>query len=212
VRFLSNQNKEHRLQKFSLQTLLIGSLLIGSLLTAALVPALHAQSDTAKIHVGTVNVDFDKAMINPSLWHLMGHAKMTSDDYDLYAADIKVYFVPASKAGSKPGSKAGASVLSQAVAEGGATPDSQVIAHIRRPLDSAAFEIYSDKAVYLPDSKRPGGGTITFTAHVKIITKSGFFAEPSVSTFESATVLLGAGKDYPQLETGAGHMTFTPAQ
>ena len=177
------------MQKLSLKTLLIGSLLIGSLLTALLV-GVYAQSDTAKIHVGTVNVDFDKAMLNPGFLHLMGHAKITSDDYDLYAADIKLYSAPAGKTESKTG----ASGLRQAVAEGGAAPESQVIAHIRQPLQSETFEIYSDRAVYLPDNTRPSGGTMKFTGHVKVITKSGFFAEPSVSTFESATVLLGAGK------------------
>ena len=173
-------------------------------LPAALAGVIYAQTDTAKIHVGEVNIVFDKATYNPSLLHLMGHAKMTSDDYDLYAADIKAYTLP--------GSKPGASGLQQAVAEGGATPGSQVIAHIRQPLQSEDFEIDSDRAVYVPDHTRPDGGSMKFTSHVKVITKSGFLAVPSVSTFETATVLLGAGSDYPKIETGAGHITLTPAQ
>lgn len=173
-------------------------------LSAAFAGIIHAQSDTAKLHVGKVDIVFDKATYTPSFLHLMGHAKMTSDDYDLYAADIKAYTLP--------GSKTGASGLQQAVAEGGATPGSQVVAHIRQPLQSEDFEIDADRAVYLPDPTRPSGGSMKFTGHVKVITKSGFLAEPSVSTFETATVLLGTGSDYPKIETGAGHITLTPAQ
>lgn len=178
-------------------------MLSGALL-AALTGVIHAQSDTAKLHVGKVDIVFDKATYTPSLLHLMGHAKMTSDDYDLYAADIKAYTLP--------GSKTGASGLQQAIAEGGATPGSQVIAHIRRPLQSEDFEIDSDRAVYLPDSTRPSGGSMKFTGHVKVITKSGFLAEPSITTTETATVLLGVGSDYPKIGMDVGHITLTPAQ
>ena len=178
--------------------------ILAGLLLTALLPAARAQTDKQKINVGTVTVDFDKATLNPGLWHLMGHANITSDDYDLRAADITITFAP--------GSKTGASGLRQAVAEGGAVPGAQVIAHIRRVLQSEAYEIYADRAVYLPDRSRPSGGTMKFTGHVKVITKSGFLAEPSVSTFETATVLLGAGSAYPQVQTGPGHITLTPAQ
>jgi hypothetical protein len=139
------------------------TILIGLLLTA-LVSGVYAQSDTAKIHVGTVHLDFDGSKTNPGFTDLTGHVKITSDNYDLYAADIKVY--------SAPGTKTAASGIQRAVAVGGAVPGSQV----------------------------------------KVITKSGFLAEPSLSTFEIATVLLGAGSDYPKIETGAGHITLTPAQ
>ncbi len=176
---------------------------MGTLL-AALLPAVYAQTDTAKIHIGTVHLDFDKSTGSPAFTHLMGHVKITSDDYDLYAADIKLY--------SAPGSKTDASGIQRAVAEGGATPGSQVIAHIRQPLQSEEFEIDSDRAVYLPDHTRPSGGTMKFTGHVKVITKSGFLAEPSVLTTDTATVLLGVGSDYPAVDTGPGHLTLTPAQ
>jgi len=171
------------------------------LLGAALLPGTLAQTDTSKVHVGTINVDFDKAVLNPALWHLTGHAKITSDDYDLVAADIKVTFAP--------GTKSGVSGLREAVAVGG---DAQVVAHIRQPLQSAAYEVHSDRAVFLPDNSRPSGGILKFTGHVKVITKSGFLAGPSVSTTDTATILLGVGAAYPQVETGPGHLTLTPAQ
>lgn len=176
-------------------------LILVLLLSSILLPGTHAQSETSKPNIGTVNVDFDKAVLSPGLWHLVGHAKITSDDYDLVAADIKVTFAPSSKPG--------VSGLREAVAAGG---DTQVAAHIRQPLQSTSYEVHSDRAVFLPDTGRPGGGTLKFTGHVKVITKSGFFAAPSVSTTDTATILLGVGADYPQVETGPGHITLTPAQ
>ncbi len=180
---------------------------MGALLTA-LMPALYAQTDTTKIHIGTVHLDFDKSKSDPAFTDLIGHVKITSDNYDLYAADIKLYSAP----GSKTQTSDIQSGIQRAVAEGGATPGSQVIAHIRQPLQSEEFEIDSDRAVYLPDHSRPSGGTMKFTGHVKVITKSGFLAEPSVLTTDTATVLLGAGSEYPAVDTGPGHLTLTPAQ
>ncbi|MGI4791406.1 MAG: hypothetical protein ACRYFS_21470 [Janthinobacterium lividum] len=199
------------------KTILAGSLVLTTLLTG-----VYAQSEKTKpagapqSKIGKVNVDFQKATLNPSLWHLMGNAKITSNDYDLIAADIKISFMPGTK--TKP------SALSQAVAEGGVAPNSQVLTHIRqllkstdpalkssaKPQQSVSYEIFSDQAVYLPVRTRPGGGKINFTGHVKIITTSSSLTEPSISTFESASVLLGAGEDYPQIDTGAGHITLTP--
>ncbi len=178
---------------------------ISLLLLAALVPAVHAQTDaTTTIHVGKVDMDYDKATLGPSFAHLIGHVKITSEDYDLSAADIKLY--------STPGSKSAASGLQRAVAESGSVPGSQVVAHIRRPLQSEEFEIDADRAVDLPGPSRPRGGSMKFTGHVKVITKSGFLAEPSLTTTDTATVLLGAGSDYPSVNTGPGHITLTPAQ
>lgn len=190
------------------------TLLLGLLLGTALLPGTQAengssqngssQNGTAASKVGTVNVDFDKAVLNPELWHLTGHAKITSQDYDLTSADIQVMFTP--------GAKAGASGLREAVAVGGAVPGTQVVAHIRQPLQSASYTINSDRAVYQPDASRPSGGLLKFTGHVKVITKLGFLAEPSLATTDEAVVLLGVGADYPSVSTGLGHITLTPAQ
>lgn len=171
-----------------------------------LLPVAHAQSDTSKIHIGTIQVSWKIAATQtPDFLDLKGHVKITSDDYDLYADDIKAY--------SAPRSKTGPSGLQKAVAVGGAVPGTQVIAHIRRPLDSESTEIYSDRAVYTPDRTRPSGGKMTFTGHVKVVTTSGFFAEPSVSTFDNGvTFLLGVGEEYPRFDSGPGHITLTPAQ
>lgn len=183
----------------------IAEKIIGSSLFLALALSLaYAQSGTTQTPIGEVNITFDRAVYDPALLHLIGHAKITSDSYDLYAADIKAY--------TAPGDKASASGIQKAVAEGGASPGTQVVAHIRQPLQNQSFEITADRAVYQPDASRPSGGEIKFTGHVKVVTKSAFLAEPSVSTFETATVLLGAGPDYPKIDTGAGHIILTPAQ
>jgi hypothetical protein len=182
----------------------------------ALMPGAIAQNDSygvdskpkiAPVTIGPVNVNFDHATLAPGLWHFTGSVTLTSEDYDLNAEDIKIIFDPESR---KIPKKNGTAALSRAVAVG--LPDKPVIAHLRRPLESQDYTIYSDQAVYVPDLTRPSGGKMEFTGHVKVITDSGFLAVPSVSTFGSATVLLGAGTEYPQVITGAGHITLTPAQ
>ena len=172
-------------------------------LLLVLSPAARAQNNAAP-HIGKVDVRFDEASLTPGAYHLTGHVVMTSDDYDLTAEDVKIVSSPASN------TKKAASSIRQATATG--TPAKQVVAHIRRPLESETYEIYADRAVYQPDSSRPAGGSLTFTGNVKEVIKSGFFAEPSIGTFDHATVLLGPGRDYPQVQTGAGHITLTPAQ
>lgn len=175
-------------------------------LSACLLPSGYGQSDAPNLHVGNIQASWTGSLSGtPAFAHMKGQVRVTSDDYDLYADDIKLY--------SAPGGKSGASGLQQAIAVGGAVPGSQVVAHIRRPLESESSEINADRAVYLPDKSRPSGGKMTFTGHVKVTTKSGFLAEPSVTTFDDGvTFLLGAGPNYPRIDSGPGHMTLTPAQ
>ena len=183
------------------RTVIAPFLLVSALFWAALPLGTYAQNDTSKPNVGTAKIYADKTISTPTLVHLVGHASVTSENYDLLAADIKAYL--------PSGSRAGAGVK-EAVAEG--KPGLQVIAHIRQPLQSASYTINSDRAVYQPDMSRPSGGSLKFTGHVKVITKLGFLAEPSVSTTDTATILLGVGADYPQLVTGPTYITLTPAQ
>ncbi len=169
---------------------------------------LSAQTDPEKpasrVSVGKVDVDFQYGKLTPGLWHLTGRVKMKTENYDLTGEDLRIVFA---------GGKSGASALAKATADGNPAMGIQVHANIRQPLQGQAYVITADHAVYLPDNSRPGGGSMTFTGHVKIVTKSGFLAEPSVSTTDRATLLLGADKIlYPQLETGPAHITLTPAQ
>lgn len=196
------------MQKSNVASMLL-LLLSATGLTASLTSAVSAQSNAGKSasgpRLGRINGHFEYSKLAPSLWHFVGPIGITSEEYDLAAGDIKVFFLPG---------KAGRSTLDRATADGGPATGGQVDVHVKRPLESQAYEIKSDHAVYTPDDTRPNGGRMVFTGHVVVITDSGFLAEPSVSTFDTkpVTVLLGRGDDYPQLETGPGHVVLTPAQ
>jgi len=185
------------------------ALAAGTALLALAPLALSAQdapSPKSSLKLGRVEGDVQQSALSPALWHFVGHITITSEDYDLAAHDIKVHF----KTGK--GKTAGASTLINAVAEGDPGAGVPVVVHVRRPLESQSYEIRADHAVYLPIAAAPETGKMDFTGHVRVITRSGFLAEPSLSTTDRATVLLGAGDDFPQLATGPAHIVLTPAQ
>lgn len=162
-----------------------------------------AAGKTGGFKIGTVDLVAKSAQYRPGLVHLQGRVSITSEDYDLAGEDVKVY-------STQPSS--GKPMLKNAVVEGDLAAGRQVIAHIRQPLQGQAYKIFSDHAVYTPDNARPGGGRMDFTGHVKVIANSGFLAEPSVTVTDHATILMGQGDDYPQIETGPAHIIITPAQ
>ena len=155
------------------------------------------------IKVGTVDIVARSAQGQPGLLHLKGQVKMTSENYDLAGEDVQIF-------SSQPAG--GQSALKKAVIEGNLAAGQQVIAHIRQPLQGQSYQIFADHAVYLPDASRPGGGQMEFQGHVKVVTNSGFLTEPSVSTTDHATILMGQGNHYPQVLTGPAHIVLTPAQ
>jgi hypothetical protein len=183
-------------------------------LTTLTVFPLSAQNDAAPagsaLHFGQVNMSWLKSVkYTPTGAQFAGGVKMTSENYDLSCETLTFIFEkPSGKV--KSGGIGGA--LSKATAESNPATGAQVIADIRRPLEGQTFHVLADQAVYVPDKTRPGGVALHFTGHVQVITSSGFFAEPSVMTTDEATFLLGTGADYPQLNTGPGHITVTPAQ
>lgn len=184
--------------------------LLVPLLLLCTAPAWPAPDDgggaKSRPQIGKVDVDYQHGDFKPALWHLTGSVKMKSDNYDLASDDLVVNFAP------KNSAAAGASSLEKVTAASDPKSSRQVVAHIRRPLESEAYEIEADKAVYTPDTSRPGGGAMRFTGNVKVTSRSGFLAEPSISTTDRATVLLGTGDEYPQIQTGPAHITLTPAQ
>lgn len=187
------------------------TLAVGLALLALAPLALSAQDAPASgpkagLKLGRIEGDVQQSALSPALWHFVGHITITSEDYDLAAHDIKVHF----KTGK--GKTAGASTLINAVAEGDPGAGVPVVVHVRRPLESQSYEIRAEHAVYLPIAAAPETGKMDFTGHVRVITRSGFLAEPSVSTTDRATVLLGAGDAFPQLATGPAHIVLTPAQ
>ncbi len=193
----------HKLNILGLPLLTVA---LAAFAAASLTAQTAAVKSSSGLNVGTVNVDFGKSfLILGHQWHFSAGVKMTSEQYDLTAEDVVAAFAPG------PGGKA---ALLKATAEGRPGKNGQVDAHIRQPLEGRAFEVLADHAVFVPDKSRPNGGRMDFTGHVKVISNSGFLAEPSVSTFENGpvTVLMGQGDDYPQLQTGPGHIVITPAQ
>lgn len=73
------------------------------------------------------------------------------------------------------------------------------------------YQFQADHAVYVPDNARPGGGRIDLTGHVRVAVNAPVALDgPLVTVTDHAVVLLGQGTAYPQVETGAGHLTFTP--
>ena len=156
----------------------------------ALIPvSLPAQSEADKPasrpKLGQIEGDVQYSKLTPSLLHFVGRITLTSDEYDLAAEDIKVFLHPGK------GGASGKSAIEKAMADGNA--DKQVDVHVRRPLQSEAYEILADHAVYLPDPSRPGYGQMDFTGHVIVNSRSGFLVGPSVAIMGQGHAAAGAG-------------------
>lgn len=166
---------------------------------------IQKTNKTTTLKIGAVNISFGGSFLRVNRLHFLAGVQMTSAQYDLMAEDVQATL-------SSP--KSGHTGLAGATAEGSAAKKTQVIANVKQPLQGEAFEIFADHAVYVPDYTRPGGGRIDFTGHVMVLSRSGFLAGPAPADFGNGpvTVLLGQGEDYPQLQTGPGHIVVTPAQ
>ena len=168
-------------------------------------PAQQAGKTDSSLKIGTVNVSFGGFFLTGSRARFSAGVRMTSEQYDLMAEDVQATLAPA---------KGGHGGLTKATAEGSQAKKTQVVAHVKQPLEGKDVEIFADHAVYVPENSRPGGGRIDFTGHVKVIGMSGFLAGPAPADFGDGpvTVLLGQGEDYPQIAAGPGHIVVTPAQ
>ena len=187
------------------------SLALASVLLVTAPLALSAQERAARSgpslkfgKFGKVTAVVQSSFLTPLLLHLIGSIRVTSEQYDLTAGDVKIYFPP------KKGRSAGQPPLDRATADGG--PGGQVDVHVRRPLESESYEILADHAVYVPDKAKPDYARMDFTGHVTVAGRSGFLVGPGVMTTDRAALLLGPGDDYPQLSTGPAHVTATPAE
>ena len=167
--------------------------------------AQKAGKTTSSLKIGAVNVSFGGFFLKGSQGRFSAGVRMTSEQYDLTAEDVLATLASA---------QSGHSGLAGATAAGSTAKKTQVVAHVKQPLQGEAFEIFADHAVYVPDYARPGGGRIDFTGHVRVLSMSGFLAGPAPGDFGNGpvTILLGQGDDYPQLQTGPGHIVVTPAQ
>ncbi len=155
--------------------------------------------------IGTVNISFGGFLLIGNRGHFSEGVRMTSAQYDLAAEDVTATQAPP---------KSGHSGLTGATAAGSLAKKTQVVAHVKQPLQGEEFQISADHAVYVPEYERTDGGRIDFTGHVTVVSRSGFLAGPAPADFGNGpvTVLLGRGDDYPQIQTGPGHIVATPAQ
>lgn len=110
----------------------------------------------------------------------------------------------------RPGAKGkGAVGLARAVLEPAA--GGQVSGHFTDIAQGRSYHFQADRAVYVPDSSRAGGGRVDLTGHVQIAVSAPVALDgPLLTRTDHAVVLLGPGPSYPQVETGAGRITFTP--
>ena len=161
--------------------------------------------ETTARKIGEVNIVFGRLLLVGNRGRFSKGVQMTSAQYDLTAEDVTATQAPP---------KSGHSGLAGATAEGSLAKKTQVIAHIKQPLQGEEFQIFADHAVYVPEYGRPGGGRIDFTGHVTVVSRSGLLAGPAPADFGNGpvTVFLGQGEDYPQLDTSPGHIVLTPAQ
>lgn len=169
------------------------------------VSAQKAGGAPSSLKIGAVDVTFGGFSLKGTQGRFSAGVKMTSAQYDLTAEDVQAAL-------TSP--QSGHSGLARATAEGSRVKKTQVIAHIKRPLQSEEFRIAADHAIYVPDYSRRDGGRIDFTGHVTVLSTSGFLAGPAPADFGNGpvTVQLGQGEDYPQLQAGPGHIVVTPAQ
>ncbi len=160
---------------------------------------------TSSLKIGAVVIDFGHFLLMGSQGRFSAGVRMTSAQYDLTAEDVQA---------TQASPRSGHSGLAGATADGSRAKKTQVIAHIKQPLQGEEFTISADHAVYVPDYSRPDGGRIDFTGHVTVVGMSGFLTGPAPGDFGNGpvTILLGHGDDYPQLQTGPGHIVVTPAQ
>lgn len=172
--------------------------------------SLRAQSGAgpAAPIFGDVKMTYTKPGVwTPTYALFPGHVRMTSKNYDLSCETLTIL--------SAKGQAGGRPVVTSVTAKPAA--GGQVAADVRRPdalnpLNSQAFHVLADRAVYIPERSRPDGVRVDFTGHVQVITTAGFLDGPSVTKTDRFTLRLGQGDDYPQIETGPAEITATPAQ
>jgi hypothetical protein len=164
----------------------------------------------AKQKIGTMTLAYKGGMrYAGGTLDLFGGFTATSETIDLSGQTINISLV------SKRSQKGGPSIA-RATAVGDPDKGTQVTGRFVDTLRKQTILMSADKAVYVPEPDRPGGGRVDFTGHVKVVIIAPLsLAEPSETTTDHAVILLGtndpdAEPKYPQVETGPGHITLTP--
>jgi len=182
-------------------------LLAASLLALPL--AGHAQeaaptgAPTSATRIGPVDLTYHKgAAFAGNQVRVSGDVRINSQTFAAQAETITVDLLRGSKSGAVGG-------IGRAAME--PLAGHQVSGRFQDIAQGRNYQFQADHAVYVPDNARPGGGRIDLTGHVRLAVNAPIALDgPLVTVTDHAVVLLGQGTQYPQVQTGAGHLTFTP--
>lgn len=170
--------------------------------TNLMAQAANANSTT----IGRVTWDWQHGQFVGNRLALTGGVHMNSALYDLTSYSLTVDLASGQKAKGSLG-------ISKATALGNPAKGSQVIGTFQQVALKRTYKVMGDKAVYVSEPGRTGGGRIDFTGHVTVV---GLLPEsiqgPAVMRVEHATVSLGPSPKYPSVDFSAGSLKFTPLQ
>ncbi len=181
--------------------------LIGTVLAfAASIQAQEAAPTAAPAsatHLGPVDLTYHKgAAFAGNQVRVMGDVHINSQTFAAQAETITLDLLRGSKSGAVGG-------IGRAAME--PLAGHQVSGRFQDIAQGRNYQFQADHAVYVPDNARPGGGRIDLTGHVRLAVNAPIALDgPLVTVTDHAVVLLGQGTQYPQVQTGAGHLTFTP--
>lgn len=138
-----------------------------------------------------------------------GNVHLSSDTFAANAETITVDLLRGAQ--GKTGGGRGGTIDGVGRAAMEPLPGRQVSGQYSDIAQGRKYQFQADHAVYVPDNARPGGGRIDLTGHVRVAVNAPIALDgPLVTVTDHAVVLLGQGAQYPQVQTGAGHLTFTP--
>jgi len=158
---------------------------------------------TSTTRVGPVDLTYHKsAAFAGNQVRVSGDVHINSATFTAQAETITVDLLRGSKGGAVGG-------VGRAAME--PLAGRQVSGQFDDIAQGRSYKFQADHAVYVPDSARPNGGRIDLTGHVRVAVNAPIALDgPLVTVTDHAVVLLGQGMQYPQVQTGAGHLTFTP--
>ena len=177
---------------------------IAALALAAVAPGWSAQDSAGQSQTGPVHMTFDGGSYVGNTVRFANMA-MHSKDYDIQAATAVADLTP------NPGG--GSDTVTKIVALGDPAKKTQVTGRFSSAEQARTYFVRGDKAVFVPEPSRPGGGRVDFTGHVAVTLQAPQALDgPAETHLEHATVLVGPKPDYPQVTFGAGQLDFTPLQ
>lgn len=161
------------------------------------------QSAPSSALAGPITLDYSQgAAYLGSHAVIRGNIRLNSPSFGAQAETATLDFIPSAHG------KKGVSIARAALEP---LPGGQVSGHFDDIAQGRNYRFRADHAVYVPDPAHPGGGQIKLDGHVQIAVNAPIALDgPFLTSTDHAVVRLGSGPAYPQVETGAGHVTFTP--